>query len=316
MPVSDGILLCDKPAGWSSHRVVSVLRKAFGTSRVGHAGTLDPMATGLLVVAIGEGLKILRYLTLDDKSYRATVRLGVETDTLDADGRELGRAAVPAGLDVGLVVQACAAFRGVIAQDPPAISAIKQAGVPLYKRARRGEQVVVAARQVRVDAIEVEAVRADEIDLRVDSGKGFYVRSLARDLALALGTVGHLTALRRLRSGAFDVSNALAIDERLRTAADDPELRAALGARLLPIECALSAAPVLVLDAAGAEHARQGRSFSLDHVLSGCPDGLQSEPGPIEPLLLRGEHGCPLALARCSNATLTIVRGLRLQAPN
>jgi tRNA pseudouridine55 synthase len=311
--VNHGILLCDKPVGRSSHDVVATARKAFGTRRVGHAGTLDPMATGLLVLAIGEALKIMRYLALDDKRYSATVRLGSETDTLDAEGRVTASATVPAGMTLAMVRAAAERFCGEIAQCPPAISALKQDGVALYKRARRGEQVEVQPRSVVVHALEVTALRVDEIDLVVHSGKGFYVRSLARDLGRALGTLGHLSALRRTHSGRFDVADAVSFDQELALVAKNDALRGELARKLLPLDVALATAPRLVLDAAGVEHVRQGRPIPLSHVVAG--DELESGAvalAEIEPVLLSSGEGELLAVARCSEAVLRVVRGLRL----
>jgi tRNA pseudouridine55 synthase len=309
--VSHGILLCDKPAGRSSHDVVATARKAFGTRRVGHAGTLDPMATGLLVLAFGEALKLMRYLALDDKRYRATVRLGRETDTLDAEGRTTGNASVPTGLTLAMVRAAAARFCGEIAQCPPAISALKRDGVALYKRARRGEQIDVQPRSVVVHALEVTALRGDEIDLVVHCGKGFYVRSLARDLAHALGTLGHLSALRRTHNGRFDVADAVAFEQELAPVAKNDALRGALIARLLPLDLALPAAPRLILDAAGVEHVRQGRPIPLSHVVGGAALGDGIPVPEIEPVLLTSGQGELLAVARYSQSVLRVVRGLR-----
>jgi tRNA pseudouridine55 synthase len=304
--VSHGILLCDKPAGRSSHDVVATARKAFGTRRVGHAGTLDPMATGLLVLAIGEALKVMRYLALDDKRYIATVRLGSETDTLDAEGRITATASIPTGMTLAMVRVAAERFCGEISQCPPAISALKQDGVALYKRARRGESVEVQPRSVVVHALEVSALRGDEIDLVVHSGKGFYVRSLARDLSHSLGTLGHLSALRRTHSGRFDVADAVSFEEELAPAAKKEALRGELLRKLLPLDVALPAAPRLVLDAAGVEHVRQGRLIPLSHVVAGAVSASE-----IEPVLLSSGAGELLAVARCSDAVLRVVRGLR-----
>jgi tRNA pseudouridine55 synthase len=268
------------------------------------------MATGLLVLGIGEGLKILRYLALDDKRYRATIRLGFETDTLDAEGATTASAALPE-LTREEVVAACTSFTGVIAQHPPAISALKQRGVALYKRVRRGERVETQARSVSVHTLEVEAVRAAEIDLSIHCGKGFYVRSLARDLARALGTLGHLSALRRVQSGCFHVAAAVSC-QRGPSEPNADAVRLEWERGVLPIERALSGAPRLVLDAAGADHARHGRPIELAHVVSSTNVSADWVPaGEAEPLLLCGPDGRPLALARCSQAVLHVVRGLR-----
>jgi tRNA pseudouridine55 synthase len=287
---------------------VALARRALGTRRIGHAGTLDPMATGLLVLAVGEGLKILRYLALDDKRYDAVIRLGSETDTLDADGRVTRSVAVPAGLTLSKVSEAAQRFEGMIVQRPPLISALKRDGVPLYKRARRGEQVEAADREVLVHAIEVGALSEAQIELRVHCGKGFYVRALARDLAGAIGTVGHLVALRRLQSGHFELKDSVGFELMRSAAGGDSETGRMLVSALLPIERALVGVPRLVLDAQGVEHARQGRAIALEHVVEGDrPNGEED----VEPVLLCSSAGELLALARCAQGVLRVVRGFR-----
>lgn len=202
-----GVLVVDKERGPTSHDVVARVRKQLGTRQVGHAGTLDPMATGVLVVAVGEGTKLVPYLTADDKAYEATLRLGIETDTLDADGREIARAPVPNDLAARLDA-ALASERARTSQVPPAYSAIKIAGQRAHELARKGEVVELAPREVAVRALTASIVGPDEVRLVVEVAKGYFVRSLARDLAAALGTVGHLTSLRRTRSGAFTLADA------------------------------------------------------------------------------------------------------------
>jgi tRNA pseudouridine55 synthase len=303
-----GVLLVDKPTGISSHGVVALARKALGTRRVGHAGTLDPMATGLLVLAIGEALKAMRYLALDDKRYRATLRLGQGTDTLDAQGRVDTEAAVPPGLQLADVQRAADAFVGEIEQRAPAVSAIKRDGVPLYARVRRGEQVKAPVRQVVVHTLQVLSVHADpaEVELDVACGKGFYVRALGRDLAAALGTVGHLSALRRTRSGHFDVDASVPLERLRRAAQGDEAARSALISELLPLPTALPMAPVLRLGEQQVEDARHGRSLQRERV-HGAPPGL----GPVEPLLLLDAAGAPVALARAEGDRVRVVRGVR-----
>jgi len=305
--VTHGVLVVDKPRGRSSHSVVAVARRALATRKVGHAGTLDPMATGVLVLAVGEGLKVLRYLALDDKVYHAVVVLGAETDTLDADGTVTRRVAVPPGLTLERVVEAARAFQGEIEQVVPAISAIKREGQPLYRRARRGEALELPVRKTHVDALEIETVAGDRIALRVKCGKGFYVRALARDLAAALGTVGHLAELRRTRSGRFELAQCvdfelLELAARGETAARERSLRA-----LLPIEEVLDCAPRVLLDAEGAGHARHGRAIPVSHALGPRAWG----DAPVEPLLLCDEHGKLIALGRSTQDGLRVVRGVR-----
>ncbi len=202
-----GVLIVDKERGPTSHDVVARVRKQLKTRHVGHAGTLDPMATGVLVVAVGEATKLVPYLTADDKAYEATLLLGIETDTLDAEGREVARAPVPADLDARLE-GALASERARTAQVPPAYSAIKIGGQRAHELARKGEAPELAPREVAVRSLSASVVSPSELRLVAEVAKGYFVRSLARDLAAALGTVGHLTSLRRTRSGAFTLADA------------------------------------------------------------------------------------------------------------
>lgn len=305
----NGILLVDKPAGMTSHDVVAIARRGLRTRGIGHAGTLDPMATGLLVLAVGEGRKLLRYLSLDDKQYVATLRLGEETDSLDADGEVVERAAVPDGLDEDRIEEALARFVGEIAQRAPVVSAIKRDGVPLHARARRGERVVPPVRQVVAHELRVLGVRSapPEVELEVRCGKGFYVRSLGRDLARALGTVGHLSALRRTASGHFDVSSAVPI-ELLRRAGADEEARTQVGAWMVSVRAALPDAPARVLDEEGVAHARAGRAIPLDRMIGDEP----VLPAHAEPVILLDAAAVPIALARLDGEVLRVVRGFNL----
>jgi tRNA pseudouridine55 synthase len=212
-PQRGGLVVVDKPAGLTSHDVVARVRRLAGTRRVGHAGTLDPMATGVLLVGIGRATRLLGHLALHDKDYLATMRLGVTTSTDDAEGEPIAR--TPADhLDSAGVSAAMKAFTGDIEQRPPAVSAIKVDGVRAYSRARSGEEVVLAARQVTVSRFEATEFRPDvelgvlDVDVEVTCSSGTYIRALARDVGAALGVGGHLAALRRTRVGAFDLSAA------------------------------------------------------------------------------------------------------------
>lgn len=262
----DGFLPVDKPRGPTSHDVVAQARKALGTRAVGHAGTLDPMATGLLVLLVGEATRLSAYLTADDKSYEATVRFGEATDTLDADGAVTERVTDRAAPTHDAVASALAAMVGPMMQVPPAVSAIKRDGVPMHERVRRGEAVDLDARPVTLLAATLRATRPDvaECDLAITCSKGFYVRSLARDLAAALGTVGHLTALRRTRSGGLSVEGAVP-GEALRAAArGDVAARESLRAAVRPVR---DAATLMRAVEVSAEHARElgfGRAVASD----------------------------------------------------
>ena len=224
---SSGLVIVDKPAGWTSHDVVARMRRLCGTRRVGHAGTLDPMATGVLVLGVERGTKLLTFLVGCDKAYRATVRLGVGTLTDDAEGDVTSAQGVA---DVGALQEALpgavAALTGDIEQVPSSVSAIKIGGERSYAKVRKGDAVELAARPVTVSRFEILStapatqdlpdgrhVAVLDVEIEVEVSSGTYVRALARDLGAALGSGGHLTALRRTRVGRFDLSAATPLDE-------------------------------------------------------------------------------------------------------
>lgn len=215
-PVADGLVVVDKPAGWTSHDVVARVRRLAGTRKVGHAGTLDPMATGVLLLGVGRATRLLGHLTLTDKSYDATIRLGFTTTTDDAEGEPVtGDDA--SGVTEKAVLAGLVALTGPIEQVPSSVSAIKVAGKRAYARVRAGEDVVLAARKVTVSRLDLLAMRPKEdatveVDVRVDCSSGTYVRALARDLGAGLGVGGHLAALRRTRVGPFGLDMARALE--------------------------------------------------------------------------------------------------------
>ena len=217
-PQRGGVVVVDKPTGLTSHDVVARVRRLAGTRRVGHAGTLDPMATGVLLVGVGRATRLLGHLALRDKDYLATMRLGVLTSTDDAQGEPLTH--TPADQLVAAdVVAAMKIFTGEIEQRPPAVSAIKIDGVRAYTRARSGEDVVLALRSVTVSRFEATDFRPDaelgvlDVDVEVTCSSGTYIRAIARDLGTALRVGGHLAALRRTRIGVFDLSAARTLPE-------------------------------------------------------------------------------------------------------
>ena len=245
-PVADGLVVVDKQEGWTSHDVVARMRRLAGTRKVGHAGTLDPMATGVLVLGVGRGTKLLTFLVGCDKDYSATIRLGASTVTDDREGEVTGGAPAQ-GLAIDRIREAVRALTGDIVQVPSAVSAIKIGGERSYARVRAGEDVVLAGRPVRVDAFEVDQVRPGpagapeclDLDVRVTVSSGTYVRALARDLGAALGVGGHLTALRRTRVGSFGLDGAATLEslgERVRDGGSLPIIPLARAARAaLPV---------------------------------------------------------------------------------
>lgn len=290
-----GIVVVDKPAGCTSHDVVQRVRRALGQRSVGHAGTLDPLATGVLVVAVGEGTKLVSHLQSDDKRYDVTIALGTATDSLDADGTPTEKAAVPP-LDRELVERALQRFIGRHAQRAPKLSAIKVGGKPLHRRTRQGEEVEAPLREVELHEASVVALTPGEIRLSVHCGKGFYVRSLARDLARALGTVGHVTSLRRTASGRFTIEEAIEGDGLTREGVEN---------RLLPLRDACGALPRVDLRDAGVSHARHGRPIGPECVLG---DGWM-EASVEDTLALFAPNGEPVALGRRDGDRLRVARG-------
>jgi tRNA pseudouridine55 synthase len=263
-----GLVVVDKPSGLTSHDVVGRCRRLFSTRKVGHAGTLDPMATGVLVVGIERATKILGLLTATDKTYAATIRLGQTTTTEDADGEVLQ--AISASEVTGDGIDAAvAALRGEISQIPSAVSAIKVGGKRAYQLAREGQTVELAARPVRIDRFEVCEVRRSaeviDVDVEVDCTSGTYIRALARDIGEALGVGGHLTALRRTRVGRFGLDEARTLDEL----AEAPLLSYTLD------EACLLAFPRRDLTAEEAESARHGRPLNPAGI-----DGVYAAAGP------------------------------------
>jgi tRNA pseudouridine55 synthase len=205
-PAPEGLLLVDKPSGMTSHDAVDVVRRSLGTRKVGHAGTLDPIATGLLVLGVGRATRLLRYLGELPKTYAATGRLGEETDTLDADGEIVGTA--PVDVSLAEVERACASLVGESMQTPPAYSAVKVGGRRLYEAARKGEVLEAPARPIRVDAFDVTAFDGRDVEVLITCSGGTYVRVLVADVGRTLGCGAHLVRLRRTAIGSFRVEDA------------------------------------------------------------------------------------------------------------
>jgi tRNA pseudouridine55 synthase len=215
----DGILLVDKPAGYTSHDIVAIVKRAYRLQKVGHTGTLDPLATGLLPLCINKATRLAGQFINADKAYETTIRWGIETDTYDAEGKIVHTANIPKDVVVRLQ-QILPEFRGTIQQQPPPYSAIKVAGKPLYWWARKGDPKTVPDRAVTVHDIQITATTAETATLRVACSKGTFIRSLAHDMGKRLGCGGHVMALRRTRTGEFDVKNAVSLEEIKKAAPD------------------------------------------------------------------------------------------------
>jgi tRNA pseudouridine55 synthase len=260
---ASGLVVVDKPQGWTSHQVVGRCRRLYGTRKVGHAGTLDPMATGVLLVGVNRATRLLGYLAGHDKTYTATMRLGQDTITDDAEG-DITSARGAGQVGEAAVRAAAGGFLGVIHQVPSSVSAIKVNGKRSYARVRAGEQVELASREVTVSRYDVLAVRPStagglavlDVDVVVDCSSGTYIRALARDLGAKLGTGGHLTALRRTRIGGFDLS--------LVGLAEDG-LAGESGPALIDlVDVARRAFPIVELNGEQARDVGFGRSLELE----------------------------------------------------
>lgn len=308
---TDGLLLVDKDRGWTSHDVVARIRRLAATKKVGHAGTLDPMATGLLVLGIGRATRLLTYLVGADKEYTATVRLGQGTLTDDAEGEitarpgAAGLVGADGGVDTARLGTALAQLRGTVRQVPSAVSAIKVDGRRSYARVRAGEDVVLPAREVTITRLEllappraaaVDGLLVLDLDVLVACSSGTYVRALARDLGAALGTAGHLTALRRTRVGPFTVDAARTVarlGDEVAARAHDPEPTALAVMGLT--EAATACFPVRSLTADEARAVAVGKFLDAtggDGVVAAvAPDGevvalLQDRSGRARPVLV------------------------------
>jgi tRNA pseudouridine55 synthase len=285
----DGVLLLDKPAGITSNAALQKVRWLFNAAKVGHTGTLDPMATGLLPLCFGEATKFAAELLDADKSYRATLRLGVTTDTADADGQVLTTR--PAAVTEAQWRAAVADFRGEIEQVPPMHSALKRDGKPLYEYARAGIEVEREPRRVTIHRIETVSFAGDEAIIEVDCSKGTYIRTLAADIGERLGCGAHLTSLRRTRIDSLDLSSAVALD---RLAAMPPVAR---DLRLAPADALLGDLSRVILDERetvrilhgqgvrhGGEPGSRFRLYGADGAFLGI--GLMSADGWLNPCRL------------------------------
>ena len=255
----DGILIVNKPRGMTSHDVVAGVRRLSKQKRVGHAGTLDPMASGVLLVCLGRATRVAEYLTGTDKTYRAVMRLGVETDTYDAEGRVV--ATQPVNVTESTLRKALVNFVGEIDQVPPMYSALKRQGKPLYKLARKGIEVEREPRRVTIHEIALREFMAGgqpDATVKVRCSAGTYIRSLAHDIGAALGCGAHLIELTRLASGSFTIDEAVSLQ--------DLEGFQDLRGLLRPLDAALQSLPAITLDADRARRVTMGQAIPLDGV--------------------------------------------------
>ena len=296
----DGWLVLDKPLGLSSAAAVARVKRLFGAAKAGHAGTLDPLATGVLPVALGEATKTVRFVMDGAKTYRFTVRWGEARATDDAEGEVTGTSAArPSEAAIAAMLPR---FTGEIAQVPPVYSALKLGGRPAYARARAGETPALAARRVRVDRFVLEACPdPDHARFTVQCGKGVYIRSLARDLAQALGTLGHVAELRRTAVGKFGEALAIPLD-----LLDALGHSAARFGYLRPVETALDDIPALAVTDSDCRRLRQGQKVEISRTAEPPTVGLGG--------LVRATHaGRVVALARVDGDSLKPVRVLNLE---
>lgn len=276
----DGILNIDKPQGWTSHDVVAWIRRVLKVKRVGHAGTLDPLATGVLLVCVGQATRVSEYLMASDKTYRAVIQLGTITDTYDLDGQVQETRPLGPELDQGAIWVALGRFVGEIMQAPPAYSAIKQDGVPLHRRARRGEDVHPEARPVTIHSIQMVTWASPCLTVDVTCEPGTYIRSLAHDLGETLGCGGALAGLRRTRSGRFHVEDGLNPEQLA-----DIYRAGELSNQLHPISTALSELTPVPVDEEQTKRLRNGQPI----------DGHATHKGAGYAL---GEDGTVVAILR------------------
>jgi tRNA pseudouridine55 synthase len=272
----DGLLLVDKPAGWTSHDAVAYIRRALGTKRAGHTGTLDPDATGLVLALVGKSTRLAKYFEQDTKRYDAVMLLGTETDTQDASGAVIRECGVPE-ISVASVRSVMDGFLGEISQLPPMYSAVKVGGNPLYKSARAGVEVERKQRAVTVHELSISSSDGPRIGFTAVCSKGTYIRTLCRDIAEALGSCGHMESLRRTGAGGYGVEQAISLETRPG--------REELEAALIPIEEMLPAIPRAVAEGEVKAGISNGRApFADELVFSGH---VPVESGPV--MIIDGE---------------------------
>ena len=303
-----GIFVVDKPEGWTSHDVVGAIRGRGRLAKVGHTGTLDPFATGVLPICLNRATRLSAMLTDGVKGYEATLKLGIRTDTLDRTGEVIAEAPVPEGLTTVDLREAALAFTGEITQKPPMYSAVKVGGKRLHTLARAGKEVERPSRQVWVKTFDILSFKGDVVEIRLLVSKGTYVRVLAEDLGLALGCGAHVTELRRTRAGPFTLSQAQPLEPLLAQLAEGD-----LSGGLLPLESVAAELPRLVLNEEGAHRARNGAPMRHRDVKEGpreWPEGLGFWVyGPDGVLLGMGKITQPGRLGRLAKVLAPVVSG-------
>lgn len=299
--VGDGVLIVKKETGWTSHDVVAKVRQVLGGAKVGHAGTLDPAATGVLPILIGRATRIAEYLVEWDKEYVAVLRLGETTETQDATGTVLSRHSIE-GVTAEAIHAAAARFRGAIEQVPPMYSAVKVGGVPLYKSARAGKTIVREARPVVIHTLEIMVIRERDVTLRVVCSKGTYIRTLCADIGDTLGVGGHMLSLERTRVGPLTIDQALTIDDMATR-----QTLGRLGERLVSLDQALSRLPMAVVDEPTAERIRHGAPVPAEKVIRWeLGQGIELTAG--KPVRIRDVKGQLIAIGTYPNHPAGAVR--------
>ena len=291
--VADGVLVVYKESGWTSHDVVAKVRGLLGGNKVGHAGTLDPAATGVLPLLIGKATRIAEYLVGWDKEYRAVLRLGETTDTQDATGTVLERVETTGVSDVALQ-DVVARFRGPQKQLPPMYSAVKVAGKALYKSARAGHTVERSERDIVIHALEVLAVNGRDVTLRVVCSKGTYIRTLCADMGQALGVGGHLLSLERRRVGTLTIEQALTVEQIAAQAAIG-----SVNQQIRSMDSVLNTLPSVTLSAVQAGRVLHGSPVEVDAI------GIGAAPSPVR---LKDEQGRLLAIGRYDSQRSTLMK--------
>lgn len=295
--VVDGVLIIKKEAGWTSHDVVAKVRHLLGGVKVGHAGTLDPAATGVLPVLIGRGTRIAEYLVEWDKEYRAVLRLGDTTDTQDATGTVLTSQATDQ-VTAEAIHEAVGRFRGPIEQMPPMYSAVKIAGVPLYKSARAGKTIARDARTVLIHTLEVLAIEGRDVTLRIVCSKGTYIRTLCADIGETLGVGGHMLSLERRRVGPLTIEQALTVDEVVTRQA-----LGRLGEDLLSMDQALDQLAIAVVDEQTADRVRHGAPVPAAKILRW--EGARRSFAPVR---IHDHEGRLVAIGKCPETSTDVLK--------